>query len=135
DYEEPFTRLFNQGMITKEGYRHPNGGWVHPSDMTFRDGVPYLSDGTTRLTPETSKMSKSHYNVVPPDELIDKYGADTERVYTLFIAPPEKEAAWSDDGVVGAHRFLGRVWHMGEQILGENHQSDGSRGQALIRKT
>ena len=64
-------------------------------------------------------MSKSRFNVVPPDELIDKYGADTERVYTLFIAPPEKEAVWSDEGVVGAYRFLGRVWHMGEQILAQ----------------
>ncbi|HUR82470.1 MAG TPA: class I tRNA ligase family protein, partial [Thermoanaerobaculia bacterium] len=48
--------------------------------------------------------------------LIARYGADTERVYTLFIAPPEKEAAWSDEGVVGAYRFLGRVWNMFERL-------------------
>src|SRR5205823_964510 len=60
--------------------------------------------------------SKSHYNVVPPDVLIERYGADTERVYTLFIAPPDKEAAWSDEGVVGAYRFLGRVWNIGETL-------------------
>jgi leucyl-tRNA synthetase len=148
DYEEPFTRLFNQGMITKEGYRHPYGGWVHPSDVEFRDGVPYLkevdslgqrvSDGTTRLTPETSKMSKSHFNVVPPDELIDRYGADTERVYTLFIAPPEKEALWSDEAVNGAYRFLMRVWYLGEwqiptRLKGDDNPETGATPK-LVRK-
>ena len=74
-------------------------------------------------------MSKSRFNVVPPDELIERYGADTERVYTLFIAPPEKEAAWSDDGVIGAYRFLNRVWKMGEQGVG------GAGSRELSRKT
>src|SRR5438105_7039856 len=83
-------------------------------------------------------MSKSRYNVVPPDELIDRYGADTERVYTLFIAPPEKEAAWSDDGVVGAYRFLGRVWAIGEQIIGRaasGEQRARESADRMIRKT
>jgi leucyl-tRNA synthetase len=70
--------------------------------------------------------------VVPPDELIARYGADTERVYTLFIAPPEKEAAWSDDGVIGAYRFLGRVWNFADVILS---RADGEESPALIRKT
>ena len=115
--EEPFARLFNQGMITKEGYRDPSHGmqWVPLGEVEWRDGKPFR--GGTELIPETGKMSKSRYNVVPPDELIERYGADTERVYTLFIAPPEKEAAWSDEGVVGAYRFLGRVWAMGEQLV------------------
>ena len=110
-FEEPFTRLFNQGVITKEGYKDAHGAWVAPSEVQWRDGQPYRGDDP--LTAEITKMSKSRLNVVPPDELIARYGADTERVYTLFIAPPEKEAAWSDDGVVGAFRFLGRVWNMG----------------------
>jgi leucyl-tRNA synthetase len=113
-FEEPFTRLFNQGVITKEGYKDANGSWVSPAEVTWKDGVPHRGDEP--LTPEVTKMSKSRLNVVPPDELIARYGADTERVYTLFIAPPEKEAAWSDEGVVGAYRFLGRVWNMGLQL-------------------
>ena len=113
DYEEPFTRLFNQGMITKEGFRTASGNWVSPAEVA--NGV-HKPTGAPVIA-EVGKMSKSRYNVVPPDELIEKYGADTERVYTLFIAPPEKEAAWSDEGVIGAYRFLNRVWHMGEQIL------------------
>jgi leucyl-tRNA synthetase len=110
-FEEPFTRLFNQGVITKEGYKDAHGAWVSPSEVQWKDDKPYR--GEEVLTAEVTKMSKSRLNVVPPDELIARYGADTERVYTLFIAPPEKEAAWSDEGVVGAYRFLGRVWNMG----------------------
>jgi leucyl-tRNA synthetase len=86
--EEPFTNLFNQGMITR---------W---------------SDKSGRV----EKMSKSRGNTVSPDELIDTFGADTERVYTLFIGPPEKEAEWSDEAVAGAHRFLQRVWRIGERL-------------------
>jgi leucyl-tRNA synthetase len=85
-------------------------------------------------------MSKSQFNVVSPEALIARFGADTERVYTLFIAPPDKEAEWSDDGVIGAHRFLGRVWAMGEAILGVAARAADAAGQApssaaLVRKT
>ena len=104
-------------MITKEGFKDPHGSWVSPQEVEWRGETPYR--GETVLTSEVTKMSKSRLNVVPPDELIAKYGADTERVYTLFIAPPEKEAAWSDEGVIGAYRFLGRVWHMFERLQGE----------------
>src|SRR4051794_24893524 len=131
NFEEPFARLFNQGMITKEGYKDRNGSWVPLPEVTARDGRFYR--GVEELTPEVGKMSKSRFNVVPPDELIAKYGADTERVYTLFIAPPEKEAAWSDEGVVGASRFLNRVWNMGEAILAMG--GGGSESAALTRKT
>jgi leucyl-tRNA synthetase len=79
--EEPFERLFNQGMITK----------LNPA------------------TGKVEKMSKSRGNTVSPDELIARFGADTVRVYTLFIGPPEKESEWSEEGVVGAYRFLSRV--------------------------
>ncbi len=79
--EEPFARLFNQGMITK----------------------------LNAATGKVEKMSKSRGNTVSPDELIERYGADTVRLYTLFIGPPEKESEWSEEGVVGAYRYLNRV--------------------------
>jgi leucyl-tRNA synthetase len=122
-------------MITKEGFRDASGSWVPIADVEWRDGKALHRASGAQLTPEVGKMSKSRYNVVPPDELIEKYGADTERVYTLFIAPPEKEAAWSDDGVVGAYRFLNRVWGMGEQIIGRAGAADGEPDRALLRKT
>jgi leucyl-tRNA synthetase len=79
-FQEPFQRLFTQGMITKGGV----------------------------------KMSKSKKNVVAPDALIARFGADTMRVYTLFIGPSEKDAEWEDRGVEGAHRFLNRAWRLVE---------------------
>jgi leucyl-tRNA synthetase len=87
-FEEPFKDLFNQGMITR------------------------LSEKSGRI----EKMSKSRGNTVSPDELIEEMGADTERVYTLFLGPPEKEAEWNDDAVAGAWRFLQRVWRIAEKI-------------------
>jgi leucyl-tRNA synthetase len=125
-FEEPFARLFNQGVITKEGFKDTHGAWVSPSEVEWREGKPYRGDEA--LTSEVTKMSKSRLNVVPPDELIARYGADTERVYTLFIAPPEKEAAWSDEGVVGAFRFLGRVWNMGVALA----QATGDQQPATV---
>jgi leucyl-tRNA synthetase len=135
-FEEPFARLFNQGVITKEGYRDPSQhlSWVPLDEVEWREGKPHR--GSTELVAEMGKMSKSRYNVVPPDELIARYGADTERVYTLFIAPPEKEAAWSDEGVIGAFRFLGRVWHMGLAIQNAvaESRSRGEAPAAVVRK-
>ncbi|MBN1270330.1 MAG: leucine--tRNA ligase [Kiritimatiellae bacterium] len=81
-FVEPFGALFTQGMICKR---------------SEKDGQLY-------------KMSKSKGNVVSPDELVREYGADTVRLYTLFIGPPEKDAEWNDAGVEGATRFLRRLW-------------------------
>ncbi len=62
------------------------------------------------IVKDGAKMSKSKGNVVSPDELIEKYGADTQRLYTLFISPPQRDAEWNDRGVIGAYRFLNRLW-------------------------
>jgi len=70
-----------------------------------------IKDGT--------KMSKSKGNVVDPGQMIAKYGADTTRLFILFAAPPEKELEWSDQGVEGAHRFIGRLWRLVEELLSE----------------
>ena len=81
-----------------------------------------------------AKMSKSKGNVVSPDELIEKYGADTVRLYTLFIAPPEKDAEWSDRGVEGAYRFLGRVWRIADKIRSLKSQNEKEPDKKLERK-
>jgi leucyl-tRNA synthetase len=78
EVQEPFARLFTQGMITKDG----------------------------------AKMSKSRGNVVSPSSIVERYGADTARTYILFIGPPDQDADWSDEGVEGVHRFLGRLWRL-----------------------
>lgn len=85
--EEPFRNLLTQGMVTK-GYYDKDGNYL------------------------TAKMSKSLGNVVSPAEIIDKYGADTARLFILFAAPPERELEWSDRGVEGCYRFLNRIWRV-----------------------
>jgi leucyl-tRNA synthetase len=144
DFEEPFASLFNQGMIIKEGFRTALRQWIPLDDVETRDGAPVRKSTGEALTAEMAKMSKSQFNVVPPDELIARYGADTERVYTLFIAPPDKEAAWSDEGVIGAYRFLNRVWGMSvaaaePALSGAEGAAEATTAEAavatLVRKT
>ncbi|MBQ5415255.1 MAG: class I tRNA ligase family protein, partial [Firmicutes bacterium] len=87
EMDEPFTNLLTQGMVLK-GYNDAEGNWI------------------------VGKMSKSVGNVVSPEEIIQKYGADTARLFILFAAPPERELEWSDAGAEGAYRFLGRVYRL-----------------------
>jgi leucyl-tRNA synthetase len=136
-FEEPFRRLFNQGMITKEGFRDPADGmaWVPLAEVESRDGGHFRKGTGSQLVTEVAKMSKSQFNVVPPDDLIARYGADTERVYTLFIKPPQDEALWSDKDVIGIYRFINRVWALGEQIQAmPDSSADGESELKLRRK-
>jgi leucyl-tRNA synthetase len=102
--------------------------------VEHREGVPFRAATGGKLLAEVGKMSKSRFNTVSPDDIIDRFGADTERVYTLFIAPPEKEAAWSDEGVIGAYRFLNRVWVLGEQIMALDSEGAGDDSSRMTRK-
>ncbi len=79
-----------------------------------------------------SKMSKSKGNVVDPNYLIEKYGADTARMFSLFAAPPEKDLDWNDQGVEGMYRFLGRVWRFANQFI-ENQTPDSGESSGFAR--
>ncbi|HBR10082.1 TPA: leucine--tRNA ligase [Candidatus Acetothermia bacterium] len=106
DFNEPFIRLFTQGMVCHTAYRCPEHGWIYPQQV--EDGrCPHC--GATLETANFS-MSKSKRNVVAPAEIIDRYGADTERLYTLFMGPPDRDIEWSEEGVRGSFRFLNRVF-------------------------
>lgn len=95
NFEEPFERLFNQGMITRNG----------------------------------AKMSKSKGNVVSPDELVQRYGCDSLRMYELFIGPPELDAEWDDRGIEGVYRFINKVW----KLVVENKATGQTRETQRIR--
>jgi leucyl-tRNA synthetase len=99
DVQEPFARLFTQGMILRDG----------------------------------DKMSKSRGNVVSPQEIVERYGADTARCYILFIGPPEKDADWSDSGVGGVHRFLSRLWTAAHEAPEGASEAEGEPSE-LLRK-
>jgi len=124
---EPFKSLLCQGMVLAESFYKDNGGrkeWLSPLDVTVEsDEKGRTIKATETATGEVvhsggvTKMSKSKSNGVDPQTAIDKHGADTVRLFTMFAAPPEQTLEWSDDGVSGAHRFLRKLWTMAHAHL------------------
>ena len=123
DSDEPFQRLLTQGMVIAETFYRPeaNGGkeWFNPADVEVKrddKGRPLsatlISDGQPVEMGGIEKMSKSKNNGVDPQAMIDRFGADTVRLFMMFAAPPEQSLEWSDSGVEGAHRFVKRVWRL-----------------------
>ena len=112
--DEPFTNLLTQGMVCKETMRCKEHGYLFPEQAA--DGKCHIC-GSEVIIGKTEKMSKSLKNVIDPDYLVKKYGADTARIFCLFAAPPEKDLEWSDQGVEGSFRFLGRLWRIFEEYL------------------
>ncbi len=119
---EPFKSLLCQGMVLAESFYKDNGGrkeWLSPLYVTVEsDEKGRTIKATETATGEevhsggVTKMSKSKNNGVDPQTAIEKHGADTVRLFTMFAAPPEQTLEWSDDGVSGAHRFLRKLWTM-----------------------
>ena len=112
--DEPFTNLLTQGMVCKETMKCKEHGYLFPDQAA--DGKCHIC-GKDVIIGKTEKMSKSLKNVVDPDYLVKKYGADTARIFCLFAAPPEKDLEWSDQGVDGSFRFLGRLWRIVDEYL------------------
>lgn len=110
-FKEPFTRLLTQGMVCKETVSCEEHGYLFP-DQVDKTGEQMRCGicGKTVDIGRVEKMSKSKKNVIDPNILLEKYGADTTRIFCLFAAPPEKDLEWSEQGVEGGFRFLNRVW-------------------------
>ncbi len=136
--DEPFTRLLTQGMVLNHIYsrRTEQGGieyfWPHEVENTFdaqgkingallKQAKGSLPAGTAITYEGIGTMSKSKNNGVDPQELIDRYGADTARLFVMFAAPPEQTLEWNDAGVEGAHRFIKRVWAFANKLHHLNH--------------
>lgn len=109
---EPFTNLLTQGMVCKETFRCKEHGYLYPNEV---DNGKCTYCGREIEVGRSTKMSKSTRNVVDPQDLIDRYGADTVRMFCLFAAPPERDLEWSHEGVEGAWRFLNRIWRLIEE--------------------
>ena len=123
DGDEPFTNLLTQGMVLADSfYREDEKGardWYNPAEVEVqRDekgrvvSATLAADGAPVQLGGMGTMSKSKNNGVDPQALIDRYGADTVRLFTMFAAPPEQSLEWSDSGVEGAHRFMKRLWRL-----------------------
>ncbi len=114
--KEPFHRLVNQGMITSFAYQRKDKTLVPVDEVEDKGNNVYVEKATgEQLTQVVAKMSKSLKNVVNPDEEIKLYGADSVRMYEMFMGPLTMSKPWATQGIVGIHRFLEKVWAVAEK--------------------
>ncbi|MBT8363526.1 MAG: leucine--tRNA ligase, partial [Deltaproteobacteria bacterium] len=117
-FKEPFTNLLTQGMVCKETVSCPEHGFLLPEQVDGGETHRRCKLCGKPLTiGRVEKMSKSKKNVIDPNILLDKYGADTTRFFCLFAAPPERDLEWSEQGVEGGFRFLNRVWRLAAALM------------------
>ncbi|MEV5839404.1 leucine--tRNA ligase [Nocardia sp. NPDC052112] len=113
---EPYRRLFNQGYIQAHAYTDARGAYLPAAEIIEHDGKHYFPDPTTGIEIEAfqeyGKIGKSLKNAISPDEMCDMYGADTFRFYEMSMGPLDTSRPWATKDVVGAHRFLQRVWRL-----------------------
>jgi len=129
-YKEPFTRLLTQGMVCKETVSCPEHGFLLPEEV---DGTGEdrccKKCGQAATVGRVEKMSKSKKNVIDPNILLEKYGADTTRLFCLFAAPPERDLEWSEQGVEGGYRFLNRVWRLAQRWMDSIREAEPFDGR------
>lgn len=129
--DEPFKRLLCQGMVLADTYYRENADssirWISPSDVDIETddkgrtvSATHKEDGQSVIHGGVTKMSKSKNNGIDPQMMIDKYGADTVRLFMMFAAPPLQSLEWSDSAVEGAQRFLKRLWKLTHDHLSLN---------------
>ena len=107
---EPFRKLFNQGMILAFSYRDASGKY-HEPEQVVQTGGKFFADGV-EAEQQIEKMSKSRFNVVNPDEVVEEFGADSMRLYEMFMGPLDVTKPWQTSGVAGVRRFLNRAWRL-----------------------
>ena len=117
--DEPFANLFTQGMVVHATYRDEGGAWLLPEDVVIdENGARRADNGGRVAVGPIEKMSKSKKNVVSPEAIADTYGADAARWFMLSDSPPERDVEWTDSGVEGAWRLIGRIWDTVEAAAG-----------------
>jgi leucyl-tRNA synthetase len=116
--DEPFLDLLTQGMVTHMSYKDQNNKWAE-ADLVYQKSGKFFSKETDEeVTPyRIEKMSKSKKNVVAPVPIIEKYGADTARLFTLSDSPPEKNLEWTDSGIEGCYKFLNKLYLFVESFV------------------
>ena len=135
--KEPFQRLINQGLITSFAFQRKNKTLVPTDEVEEKDGK-YIEKATGEEVEQIiAKMSKSLKNVVNPDEMIDQYGADSVRMYEMFMGPLTVSKPWNTQGLVGINRFLDKVWQVSEKPMADIDITAKIEDKALVelRKT
>ncbi|HEY0640553.1 MAG TPA: leucine--tRNA ligase [Pseudonocardiaceae bacterium] len=130
--DEPFRRLFNQGYIEAYAYADARGSYVPADEVQERDGRYFHGD--TEVFREYGKMGKSLKNSVTPDEMCDRYGADTFRLYVMSTGPLDTSRPWTTRDVVGPYRFLQRVWRLAvDEVSGDLRVSDAAPSEETLK--
>ena len=127
---EPFRRLYNQGMVHGLSLQDSRGRYYSRDQAIQRDGNWCTAEGT-RLEARREKMSKSKFNVVNPEDICRDYGADSLRLYELFMGPLDDGGDWETSGVAGCRRFLDRVWRLAND--GDSLSQDGIQAPEVER--
>lgn len=110
NFDEPFKRLLTQGMICHKSYKDKAGNWVEPSNVIKRGKTLFRKDNMMEVSEgRIEKMSKSKKNVISPDSMLEKYGADTIRLFLMSDSPPDRDMEWSNSGIEGSYKFLIRI--------------------------
>jgi len=117
--KEPFQRLINQGMITSFAYQRKNKSLVAVDLVEEKEGKYIETETGEELEQVIAKMSKSLKNVINPDDIIRDFGADSMRLYEMFMGPLQVSKPWQTNGLVGIHRFLNRVWDIAEREISD----------------
>src|SRR5215211_2231244 len=130
--EEPFRRLFNQGYIEAYAYADSRGAYVPAEEVVEADGR-YSWQGS-EVHREYGKMGKSLKNSVTPDEMCERYGADTFRLYEMSTGPMDTSRPWSTRDVIGSYRFLQRVWRLAvDEHTGDLRVAEVTPGEETLR--
>ena len=113
EFDEPFAGLLAQGMVCHETYRADDGSWLYPEDVERGEtSATRRSDGAPVTIGRSEKMSKSRHNVIDPEDMIARYGADSARLFMLSDSPPERDLEWTESGIEGVWRYVQRLWRM-----------------------
>ena len=142
DVDEPFARLFTQGMVTHATFKSSDGEWLSPDDIIVeKNKATRLSDGSDVSIGAIEKMSKSKRNVVSPESIAEAYGVDAARWFMLSDSPPERDVEWTNAGIDGAWRLLGRIWdsiaphkNLAKNTSGEKIPSDLTPTDQTLRE-
>ncbi len=136
DISEPFTNLLTQGMVGHMSYQDKAGDWLYPEQVELKEGKAFNTESGEEVTiGRLEKMSKSKKNVVEPDSIINKYGADTARLFLLSDSPPERDFEWTSSGVDGAHRYLCRLMKMVGEFTDDGTNGEDAAAFKIIHQT
>jgi leucyl-tRNA synthetase len=130
--KEPFQKLYNQGMIGGQSFKTRTGVVVKTADVKWVDGKPVHPETSEPLEAHAAKMSKSLGNVINPDTVVAEYGADSLRLYEMFMGPLDAGKVWDTNSISGVYRFLKRIWHL---VTGEEHAEQEIRPELKSEKT